>query len=101
MDAKTIVRRSERTVSRELTDGSALILHMGSDAYHRLNPVGTAIWRLLEHPTSVADLVDRLRAVVADPPADMDRSTIGFLDRLAERELIDADQTDADQPVQA
>jgi len=55
----TVVVRSTDQVSGEL-DGKVVLLSIQNGEYYNMNEVGSRIWELLEKPTSVAGLVDRL-----------------------------------------
>lgn len=65
-----------------------MLLHLGSGQYHGVNPVGLAIWELLEEPSTVADLVDRLRDGVEDPPPSLESDVLRYLTGLHERDLV-------------
>jgi hypothetical protein len=88
LDPTTTIRRNERAVFRKLTDGSAVILHLDSTAYHGLSHVGSVIWGLLEQPRRLADLTDEVRQAFDDVPATLDEDVAEFLTALQERDLV-------------
>lgn len=65
-----------------------MLLHLGSGQYHGVNSVGLAIWELLEEPSAVADLIDRLRDRVEDPPPSLESDVLQYLTGLHERDLV-------------
>ena len=71
-----------------LAHGEAVLLHLESGAYHELNPIGTAIWDLLDGHRSASQITDEIRAQVDDPPDDLCDVVTGFLADLRQRDLI-------------
>jgi hypothetical protein len=89
----TTIRRNDRAVFRKLTDGSAVILHLDSTAYHGLSHVGSVIWGLLERPRRLADLTEEVRQAFDDAPATLEDDVAEFLTALEERDLVAFDAT--------
>ncbi len=87
--SSNLVRRSDRVVSRELTaEAGGVLLHLDSGAYHGLNPVGTAIWRLIgESGATFEELVDALRGELPDAPDDLASDVEDFVESLVQRDL--------------
>ena len=56
----SVVRASGEHLSSDL-GGETVILHMGEGVYFGLDEVGTSIWKLIQEPTQVAEVCDRLR----------------------------------------
>jgi hypothetical protein len=52
------------TVTLEL-DGETILYQRRTGAVHRLDPVGSVVWRFLDGKTAVADLVDDLSVAFA------------------------------------
>ena len=57
MTLETLVQASPDQVSCEL-DGEAAILNLETGVYYGLDPVGAAVWKLLDQPRSVASICD-------------------------------------------
>jgi hypothetical protein len=75
-------------------EGEAAILNLKTGVYHGLNPVGAAIWRMLEKPVPVREL---LAAMLAQFEVERDACQIDLmrlLDELNTRGLISV----ADEP---
>jgi hypothetical protein len=76
-------------VARDLAEGEGgVLLHLDSGQYHGVNPIGLAIWELIDDGCTVADVVDRLRDRVEDPPADLEGDVLRFVTRVHERDLL-------------
>lgn len=88
MDDDTAIRREPRATYRQLTDGSAVILHLDTTAYHTVNETGAAIWELLAEPTTFRAVVDGLAAQLDERPDTLDDDTATFVTALAERGLV-------------
>ena len=65
-----------------------MLLHLVSGQYHGLNPVGLAVWEIIEQSCTVAQLVARLRDRIDGPPPTLESDVLQFLDGARERELI-------------
>jgi Coenzyme PQQ synthesis protein D (PqqD) len=90
IDESTMIRRSPRVEFRELgEEGGAVLLHLGTGAYHGTNEVGALIWQLLgDEGLPFGVLVEQLRAQLDDAPDEMASEISEFLDDLASRERI-------------
>lgn len=86
---ESVVQRNPQVVGRALAPGEGgVLLHLSTAAYHRVNPVGLAIWDLLEHPRRVDDVITALRETVANAPAALDRDVLTFLQSVVDRDLV-------------
>jgi hypothetical protein len=96
LEPTTTIRRNDRAVFRKLTDGSAVILHLDSTAYHGLSHVGSVIWGLLERPRRLAELTEEVKQAFDDAPDNLDEDVAEFLTALEARDLVtfDAGQPD-------
>jgi hypothetical protein len=83
------VRRNPQVVARELTGGDGgVLLHLASGNYHGVNDMGLLIWETLDAERTVGEIVEAIRAQVADPPADLESDVVEFLAGVQERELV-------------
>lgn len=78
LSADSIVVASPHQVSCTLGDESA-ILNVSTTIYYGLNSIGTCIWRLLQVPKSIAEL---LNALVEEYDVDAGRCESDLLDLL-------------------
>ena len=89
IDEETIVRRNPKVESRGLgEEGGAVLLHVGTGAYHGTNDVGAMIWDALEEPMSFGALLSDLRDQLEETPPNLAEEIAEFLDELAQRELV-------------
>lgn len=94
MDLDSKVRRNPQVVARDLSEGEGgVLLHMETGQYHGVNPVGLAIWELIDDDGStVRDLVERLRDRVDEPPPSLESDVVEFLEGVGERNLVVVEQ---------
>jgi hypothetical protein len=89
IDTDTKVRRNPSVVARDLAEGEGgVLLHLDSGQYHGVNPIGLAIWELLDHERTVGQVTAALRDRVDEPPADLESDVVQFLREVAERDLV-------------
>lgn len=84
----TIPVKNPQVVDSRLAGGEAVLLHLDSGAYHELNPMGAAIWDCLDGSRTTHDVAQHLRALLEDPPADLDEVIVEFLDQMRQRDLV-------------
>lgn len=65
-----------------------VLLHLESTAYFQLNQLGATIWQMVQEEITFDELVSRVRALVADPPADLEDDIARFVDELTSRDLV-------------
>lgn len=91
---KVRVERNPRVVYRDLSeDEGAVLLHLDTGAYHGVNAVGGAIWRLLEEDLDVEQLVERLRGMLSNAPPELGEEVWDFLQDLDRRDLVRIDRS--------
>jgi len=69
-------------------DGETVLLGLKDGVYYGLNPVGARIWSLLEQPSTVAEIRDRILAEYDVAPERCERDLLALLERLAEHGLV-------------
>jgi Coenzyme PQQ synthesis protein D (PqqD) len=88
MDADTTIARSPRAAFRQMADGTAVILHLDTTAYHTVNETGAAIWELLDEERTFGAVVEGLAAQLDERPASLEADAATFVEALAERGLV-------------
>ncbi len=94
MQPDTGISPNPRAVFRQLADGSGVLLHLGSAAYHGVNAVGALIWSKMGSGTTLRSLLDALRQEIDDPPVGLEDDVAGFLADLERRDLIQLHASD-------
>jgi hypothetical protein len=84
----TRIARPEDLLFTEV-DGEAVLMSVENGRYYGLDPIGTEIWRRMEHPTRVAALIDGLRGNYDGDPDTIETEVLIFLNRMMEQELIE------------
>ena len=83
----SVVHAGPDVVSCDLV-GSSALLDMKSSTYYALNPVGSQVWELIQQPTSVSNICEK---VVARYDVDPDRcckDVLALLRRLSDAGLV-------------
>ncbi len=74
----TILARSPDILASDM-DGETVMLAINSGTYYSLDSVGSAVWKALEQPLSLADLVARLVLDFEVSEEQCRAETAGFL----------------------
>jgi len=84
---ETVIQASPGQVSCEL-EGEAAILNLRTGVYYSLDPVGAAIWKLIDRPRTVASVRDAVIETYEVDDARCERDLFSLLERLAGEGLI-------------
>lgn len=88
MTDNTILSRRAGLMTADM-NGSAVMMDIATGKYYNLGEVGGRIWELLEEPTSLAVLVEKLTAEY-DVSAQQCRADIlPFLNKLIQQRLLE------------
>src|SRR5262244_244079 len=87
LSLSTVITRSVDQVSCDL-EGETVLMCIESGMYYAMDLVASRIWALLEKPTSVATLCDRLRREYDVEPAQCEDEVLTFLQQLAAYNLL-------------
>lgn len=88
MEADAKITRSDRAVFRELADGTGVLLHLDSTAYHGINRIGALIWSLIHDGITLGRLTEEVRTRVTDPPPQLADDVEEFVRDLDSRDLV-------------
>lgn len=83
----TMVVATDAQVSSSLED-EEVILHLESGTYYGLNPVGRHIWRLVQSPTTVQSICDRIEADFDVGRKQVERDVVSLLEDLIAEDLV-------------
>lgn len=87
MESSDIIKRNQGVLSTNI-DGEAVLMSVDSGNYFTLNPIGSAIWDLLERPLSLAQLHEELlKKFEGDNDTILEESK-AYIQDLATRGLV-------------
>ena len=84
----SIVVASSQQVSCALGDESA-ILNLKNCVYYGVDPVGAAVWNLLQHPQSVEEMLDKLLNEYQVERERCERDLLALLEKMHAEGLIE------------
>lgn len=83
----TTLCRTSNAASRDIA-GEVIILSAKDSMLHSLNELGTTIWKLLEKPRRVEEIVSALLEEYDVERAVLEKDVVEFLNDLMERKLV-------------
>ena len=83
-----VLARNPRVAYRELNDGSAVLLHLDTGAYHGLNDVGSLVWGALENQLTLSALISGIRDRFEGAPPTVGDDVRSFVSDLVDRDLL-------------
>ena len=93
MDKKILTRDSVVVRSRELVsseiDDEIVMMSIENGKYYGLNEVGSCIWRMLEKPHSVADIIKQILLDYEVDPAACEEDVMRFLRQLDDDNILE------------
>jgi Coenzyme PQQ synthesis protein D (PqqD) len=87
-----LIARRDEVIAVDL-QGQTVILNVDSGLFYQLNPVGTRIWALLEAPSTVPHLCERLQDKFDVNAETCRRDVMDFIQRLGANGLLDVRST--------
>lgn len=84
----TVVQPAPHQVSCDL-DGQAVILNLESGVYYGLDPIGAAVWKLIESPTTVGSVRDAIVARYQVEPERCMADLVELFDNLVREGLVE------------
>jgi Coenzyme PQQ synthesis protein D (PqqD) len=97
LSSNSIVVATSEQVSCPLGDESA-ILNLKNSVYYGVNPVAASVWKLLQQPRSVAELLDALVDEYDVEPERCVQDLLALLGKMRDEGLVDVRSTDGSQP---
>lgn len=91
----TILRRSDAILHSDVGD-KVVMMDLDEGAYYGLNRIAARIWTLLETPTSVSAICDKLCAEYAVDRATCEREVLAFATELLGRNVLVAPASPAE-----
>jgi hypothetical protein len=90
ISVETRLSRNPSLVHTEL-DGHTMMMSLEAAKYFSLNPMGSRIWQLIEHPVAAGDVVVALGQEFEVDAEQCRTQTFGFLERLVANNLAIVD----------
>jgi hypothetical protein len=91
IELNSIVVAAADQVSCDL-EGDAAILNLKTGVYYGLDDIGASVWRMLNEPRRVDDLVDALLGEYEVDREECQRDLIALLGELAVRGLVEINE---------
>jgi hypothetical protein len=83
-------------------DGERFLADPSGIAVHHLNPIGSAVWTLLEHPVTIKEATDTLHAAFPDlDRGRLERDVTSLIKSLTKRRLLIAGPASESEPRKA
>lgn len=78
--------------------GESVLLHLGSEAYFGLDPLGTLVWRQLREGMTLRDIHGHVHEIYDVDARRLERDLIQLMDDLQSAGLVSMLPPDADAP---
>ncbi|MCV7251784.1 MULTISPECIES: PqqD family protein [Mycobacteriaceae] len=85
IDDRSLVTRAEYAEFIELDADRAILLDPKAGSYFEFNATGGAVWRILERPSKIADIVEQLSSEFGGV---VENEVTVFIEQLASRGLV-------------
>jgi hypothetical protein len=83
----SLVRRAEGFTTAQVRD-DLMMLQVEQGAYYSLDPIAAEIWRLLEQPGTVQQLVEKLVQHYTVSPEQCQADVLAFLEEMRRNGMI-------------
>ena len=80
-------------VVHELSDGEAVIIHLGAGFYYNVDRTGAVIWNLVTHGKSEDEIINFISEQTKSELGQISEPIIKFLEELQKEDLIAHDPT--------
>jgi len=85
---QSLVSRTPEVVGSKIEDRVAL-MSIKNGAYYGMDPVGSRVWALIERPTTVSAVCEKLLGEFNVEVAVCESQVLAFLRQLADAELLE------------
>jgi len=87
---ETIISQIEEIVASDI-DGETVMMSIENGEYYGLDDIGSRIWELIEKPTKVSDLIDRLLERFDVDRETCERDVLKFLNDLDDDKILEVE----------
>jgi hypothetical protein len=84
----TVIRRSGAILASALGE-KTVMMDIEQGLYYGLNPVGTSVWQLTEHPTSIQHVCDQLLATFDVSPDRCQRDVMHVISHMLQHDIVE------------
>jgi hypothetical protein len=88
VDAKTIIRRSDKTTFQSVA-GEAILIRMDTGTYFSLNKVGTQFWEMLDGQQSIGEQAALIAGSYQVDPAIVTADLLELAAKMADEALVE------------
>lgn len=82
------LRAPDTVIHNTFDDGESVLLHLGTETYFGLNPVGTRMWLILTQADSIEQACQLLLAEFEVEPDVLRRDLDALIDQLLQHRLL-------------
>ncbi len=86
----TIISQIEEIVASDI-DGETVMMSIENGEYYGLYDIGSRIWELIEKPTKVSDLIDRLLERFDVDRETCEKDVLKFLNDLDDDKILEVE----------
>lgn len=89
VDLESIVRQAKEPICAEV-DNEVMMMSIENGSYYALDAIGARVWELIAEPRRVVELRDLLMTEFDVDSLTCETDILGFFNKLAEENLIEA-----------
>lgn len=83
----SIIKKSDDIVETEI-DGEVVMMRIETGSYYGLDPTGSDIWKHLNSPTKVSEIIEDLLEEYNVSESQCEKDVIAFLENIKKDKLI-------------
>lgn len=87
VNRQTLIKRADGFVTANVKD-DLMMLNVGQGAYYALDPIAAEIWGMLEHPTHVDEIIERLQKRYDVSAEECEKDVMDFLKELTSNGMV-------------
>ena len=91
LSLQSTVSRSPDIASEEI-DGDRIMMDLNDGSFFGLNPVGAAIWDLLEKPTPIHAIIAHIQDIFDIPAQQCQSDILNFIAAMADKKTVSIEE---------
>ncbi len=88
LNLDSIIQRDTDVIAADADQEDLVMVSIAKGYYYGVSDVGREIWKLVEHPKKVSDLIDDLAATYKIDRATCEEQTLSFAEEMLAEGLI-------------